>query len=460
MNRRDSLHYIMLSMVLDLLVILSSVQIARIVYLQFGNHQLSNINVLALYAVTAIAWLVISNLAHVYHPYRNYRAVDEFQRVIVANLVNLFIITGILFYAEIVLPRPFIVALFLFAMLGMLIWRSITRLTFRSLGGTQYRLRNILVVGANDVGSDVLNNVEKKQWMGLNIIGFADDDPELDYELLGGLDDVCDLVMEYNIDEVVIALSYDHPKIQAIIAQLHTTPVETHVVPNYFSIALHRAELEDWGDLQLINLRAPALYNYQRIVKRIFDFTAALLGLLVLWPIMLIIAYLIKRDSDGDALFIQERVGENGKLFRMFKFRTMYIDAEERLKDVIRYDDDGNIIHKMENDPRVTDIGRILRKTSLDELPQLWNVLKGEMSLVGPRPELPWLVEQYELWQHKRLSVPQGITGWWQINGRSDKPMHLHTEDDIYYIQNYSLLLDIFILWKTIAAVFKSEGAY
>jgi lipopolysaccharide/colanic/teichoic acid biosynthesis glycosyltransferase len=144
----------------------------------------------------------------------------------------------------------------------------------------------------------------------------------------------------------------------------------------------------------------------------------------------------------------------------MIKFRSMVLDADERLAEVVQETDDGRVIHKQENDPRVTRIGRFIRGSSLDELPQLLNVLKGEMSLVGPRPELPWLVDKYEPWQRKRFAVPQGITGWWQVNGRSDRLMHEHTEEDLFYIQNYSLLLDLRILYRTIGAVIKRSGAY
>ncbi len=159
-------------------------------------------------------------------------------------------------------------------------------------------------------------------------------------------------------------------------------------------------------------------------------------------------------------LFRQQRVGENGRLFTMYKFRSMVVNAEELQEQVNEVDEEGHIIHKKPNDPRVTRVGRFIRRYSLDELPQLFNVLKGDMSLVGPRPELPWLVEKYEPWQRKRFAVPQGITGWWQVNGRSDKPMHLHTEDDLFYIQNYSLWLDLLILWKTVWVVLRGKGAY
>jgi lipopolysaccharide/colanic/teichoic acid biosynthesis glycosyltransferase len=144
----------------------------------------------------------------------------------------------------------------------------------------------------------------------------------------------------------------------------------------------------------------------------------------------------------------------------MYKFRSMVVNAE-KLQDQVTYiSADGILIYKKADDPRVTRIGRFLRHTSLDELPQLFNVLKGDMSLVGPRPELPWLVGLYEPWQHKRFAVPQGMTGWWQINGRADKPLHLHTEDDIYYVQNYSLWMDIYILLKTPWVVVRGKGAY
>jgi exopolysaccharide biosynthesis polyprenyl glycosylphosphotransferase len=200
--------------------------------------------------------------------------------------------------------------------------------------------------------------------------------------------------------------------------------------------------------------------DFQRLTKRFFDVFVGAIALLLALPMMLVIAALIKLDSYGPVLFRQERVGENGRRFHMFKFRSMVQDAAKRSQEMITRDEQGQLVYKWRNDPRITRVGRFLRRTSLDELPQLLNVLKGEMSLVGPRPELPWVVEEYEPWQYQRFAVPQGMTGWWQVNGRSEKPMHLHTDEDLYYIKNYSLLLDVLILWKTVGAVFKRKGAY
>ena len=206
--------------------------------------------------------------------------------------------------------------------------------------------------------------------------------------------------------------------------------------------------------------QADSLTGYQRAIKRTIDVAAAGLGLIAIAPVIIAIAIAIKLDSHGPVFFRQQRVGENKRMFGMYKFRSMYTDAEQRLSEVIQHTTDGHVIHKRRNDPRVTRTGRFIRRTSLDELPQLLNVIFGDMSLVGPRPELPMLVAKYEPWQHERLRVPQGMTGWWQVNGRADKPMHLNTEEDIYYVRNYSLMLDMQIILKTVWVVLRGKGAY
>lgn len=204
----------------------------------------------------------------------------------------------------------------------------------------------------------------------------------------------------------------------------------------------------------------PSFTPSQRRVKRLFDLIIGLPFTILALPVMGLVALAIKLDSPGPALFRQQRVGEGGRLFEMWKFRSMVVDAEKAQDQINGRDDQGNLVHKRKDDPRVTRVGRFIRRFSLDELPQFFNVLKGDMSLVGPRPEMPWLVELYEPWQLQRFSVPQGLTGWWQVSGRSERLMHLHTEDDLYYIQHYSLWLDLLILWKTVWVVLGGKGAY
>jgi exopolysaccharide biosynthesis polyprenyl glycosylphosphotransferase len=232
------------------------------------------------------------------------------------------------------------------------------------------------------------------------------------------------------------------------------------IVPDLFEMVSVRAHVEDFWGVPLIGLRDPVITGFDRVFKRAFDLVVASLLLVLLSPVMLLIALAIKMESDGPALFKQERVGENGRLFSIYKFRTMIQGADKLIPKLEEQGIYANGVYKVKDDPRVTRVGRVLRRMSLDELPQLFNVLKGEMSLVGPRPEQPWIVERYESWQRKRLSVMPGMTGWWQVNGRSDRPLYLNTELDLYYIQNYSPILDIKILWKTIWVVLKGKGAY
>jgi exopolysaccharide biosynthesis polyprenyl glycosylphosphotransferase len=236
--------------------------------------------------------------------------------------------------------------------------------------------------------------------------------------------------------------------------------VRVKVVPDYFDPADTRTSQESLGDIPLSGLGDSAISGFPRLVKRIFDLVVATIGTICISPLLLSVALAIRLDSPGPAFFKQQRVGENGVLFWMYKFRSMIQDAERRQNEGEQTTSQTQIFQKSRDDPRVTRVGHWLRRTSLDELPQLFNVIKGEMSLVGPRPELTFLVELYEPWQRKRFAVPQGITGWWQVNGRSDRLMHLKTQDDLYYIQNYSLLLDLQILWMTIGVVFKGRGAF
>jgi exopolysaccharide biosynthesis polyprenyl glycosylphosphotransferase len=231
-------------------------------------------------------------------------------------------------------------------------------------------------------------------------------------------------------------------------------------VPDFFDLAFHAATIENVGGIPLIGLRDSAIDGFQRFGKRLMDLVLASIGLLLLWPLMLVVAIAIKLEDGGPILYSSARVGENGRIFYMHKFRSMVVNADKLQHIVNHVDENGKVLFKHADDPRITRLGRFLRRTSIDELPQLFNVIKGEMSLVGPRPELPWLVETYEPWQRKRFAVPQGITGWWQVNGRSDNPMHLHTDQDLYYVQHYSLWLDIQILWRTLSVVLRGRGAY
>ena len=196
------------------------------------------------------------------------------------------------------------------------------------------------------------------------------------------------------------------------------------------------------------------------MLKRAFDLFFSLLAIIITLPIMAFSILMVYFEDGFPVIFRQTRVGKDGELFKIFKIRTMVKDAEQLQNQVETRDAGENLIRKTKNDPRVTRVGRWLRRFSVDELPQLFNVLAGSMSLVGPRPEIPYLAEKYEPWQRKRFEVLPGITGWWQVNSRSDTPMYLHIEDDLYYIENYSIWLDLQIIVRTIWVVLWGKGAY
>lgn len=471
MLRRFGVNYAIFSMALDILLTCLALYLATrlvaFIPLHLTNLRGPAVVPLYIYFVVPVLWGVTFLILSVYDPKRIYKLMAELQIVGIATLASTLLLAGLLF----LMNRDFSRWVFaLFTMLDFIFllgWRVLARVIFR-FGRTPAGERKVLIIGTGEVGQRVGQMIQEYRSMGLNLTGYLDETSpsvsereEFLVHVLGRVDDVRGVVKEKGINDVVIALPQrDYAQINELVLALHDLPVNVRVVPDYFSLALYRASVEDFGGLPMINLRDPALNDVQRLIKRMFDLViSTILIIMALLP-MGIVTLLIKLDSDGPVFFRQQRVGENGRLFSMYKFRSMVSGADRMVDDVTEITDDGRVLFKKADDPRVTRIGRLLRHTSLDELPQLINVLKGDMSLVGPRPELPWLVGQYEPWQHKRLAVPQGMTGWWQINGRADKPLHLHTEEDLYYVQNYSLWMDIYILLKTPWVVVRGKGAY
>jgi len=418
---------------------------------------------LVLYLFFPLLWMLVLLVFNIYDGRKNIRVVDEFGSLTVACGMASVASAGILYFTFRDISR-FQFGLFaLLAFLILLSWRAIFRLTVYRKYARRVELRKVLILGAGSAGKRIGEQIQRESMYGLSVVGYLDDDLLKHHNgiVLGDLNQARGLVRKEHIDDVVIALPMSaHQRLTQIIAELHDLPVRVWVIPDYFSLTLHKAGVFDFAGIPMLDLRAPALDEYQRMVKRAFDLVVCVLGLPFALPLMGVIALLIKLDSPGPVIFRQQRVGENGKLFIMLKFRTMVNNAEALRKQVERMDENGNRVLKQPHDPRVTRIGKFLRQTSLDELPQIFNVLDNSMSLVGPRPEMPDFVEAYQPWQRKRFAVPQGITGWWQVNGRSDRPMHLNTEDDLYYVQHYSIWLDLQILARTVWAVLRRKGAY
>lgn len=428
---------------------------------------------LQIYILVLVCWSIGFSMLDIYNLKKNLDLVDELWRLCVAHAVVGLAFSGALYFLARDTSRLQIVY---FASLGgllLLAFRILCRLFWRSYMAERGGVRRVLIVGAGAIGRDVATTVLAHHWTGLRLVGFVDDDKESDtagfkalgtevgFPNFGPVETTVDVVKAHEIDEVIIALpGRAHDRMSKLVADLQELRISIRVVPDVLDLVFARSHTEEFGGMPLITLREPVLDPIQRFVKRVFDITFSSIVLFLILPLLLGIVVAIKLDSRGPVIFTQERVGQNGRVFGMYKFRSMVEDAEARRAEVETTSETGAIVHKVEGDPRVTRVGRLLRRFSLDELPQLFNVVKGDMSLVGPRPELPRLVETYEPWQRTRFEVPQGITGWWQVTGRSQNLMHLNTQADIDYIRNYSLWLDLEILWKTVRAVLSGEGAY
>jgi len=434
--------------------------------LSFGRPLTSAVAALdwPVYVLTIFIWGLGFILLDVYTLQKNLRIFDEVQRLTIAHIAATLTLAGALYFSFREISRLQILLFAAFSLILFIAYRLGLRFLLRLFGDKRYGSRRVLIVGAGSAGIEVAGMVEDYHWTGLHMVGFVDDNPQantLTYPHFGPIAQTVDIVQRHRINEIIFTLPRQaHVQMANLITDLESLKVNIRAVPDFLDLVFLRSAVEDFGGMAMVTLREPVLDPFQRLVKRAFDLVVALILFILTLPVTLIITIIIKLDSPGPVIFTQQRMGENQQLFAMYKFRTMVHDAESKQTLVNKTNGDGTIIHKFYDDPRVTRAGRVLRHYSLDELPQLVNIIKGEMSLVGPRPELPWLVDKYEPWQRKRFEVPQGLTGWWQVNGRADKPMHLHTEDDLYYIKNYSLWLDLQILWRTIIAMIDRRGAY
>ena len=471
MFRRFSVNFMIFSIALDFLLISLNLGLANLLRPQLSRLPFAT-TILApldlpwpLFVLFPLVWVFLLIWSTVYDGQRNFRLVDEMTSLSFGSLLASVSMAGVLYLSYRNVSRLVFISFAGSTFTLMVAWRLLMRLLFRWDYFRSATNRKMLIVGGGEIAHDLYVNIKENQAWNVEIVGFLSDGVTECFshseKVLGGLEDIRKVIEFYKIDDVVLALSLSaQERINNLVFELHELPVKVWVIPNYFTLALYKAEVVDYAGMLMLDLRAPALSENQRLVKRVFDIMVTIISLPFTLSIMGLVAIAILLDSPGAVIFKQQRVGENGRLFTMYKFRTMVKDAEELRHSVERTDENGNVIHKTQNDPRLTRTGKFLRKTSLDEFPQLFNVLKGDMSLIGPRPELPYLVKQYQAWQRKRFAVPQGITGWWQVNGRSDRPMHLHTEDDLFYIHNYSMWLDLQILLKTVWVALTRKGAF
>lgn len=326
----------------------------------------------------------------------------------------------------------------------------------------------VLVVGGTGLGRQVMEAIVAQPHLGYALIGYLDDNSlpprqrnDGHFRHLGSMDRFADCIKEGIADQVILALPFwKHNELPELVNICREAGVEFRVAPDFYELSFDRVAVNDLNGIPLLGLKELSLTGLNLVIKRTTDVILTLLAAPVLLIICGIIAILVKTDSEGPIIFQQKRVGKNGKIFTAYKFRTMVVDAEERKAELSDLNEADGPIFKIRNDPRITNIGRILRRTSLDELPQFWNVLRGEMSLVGPRPPTPNEVEKYADWHRRRLDVTPGITGLWQVLGRSDTSFDEMVRLDIYYAENWSPGMDMMILLQTIPVVLSGKGAY
>ncbi len=366
-----------------------------------------------------------------------------------------------------VFSRLLIVQAAVLVVLLLGVWRLILRIVRGYLRRRGIGVERVLVVGAGSVGLSVMRMLVARPDLGYKVVGFVDDDPERGANdlgrlpALGGVDNLPRLIDRYRVDLVIITLpSQVQRKIVKIVRECERQQVRVRTVPDLFELSMSQVQVEMLGGIPLLGLNGePHITPSARITKRAFDLTLTLLALPLALAVAGLTALAIKLDSPGPIFYTQERVGLNGRRFKVYKFRSMVVDADRMWEDLIRATGEDPRHPKLQDDPRITRVGRIIRRFSIDELPQLWNIARGEMSWVGPRPAIPQEVELYEPWHMQRLHVLPGLTGLWQVSGRSEVPFEEMCLLDIYYIENWSLGLDIQIILRTIPHVLLAYGA-
>lgn len=400
---------------------------------------------------------------HLYDSFRMQSLAEEVGRVGRSSIWAVFLLTLLVFY----LRYDFVARAFL-PLFGLLVvtfvggQRVIIRLFARSLRSRGYNLRNIVLVGTGQRAGQIAQAIQEHSYWGLYLLGQVVEDenanPTPRVPILGQLTSFQSILSMRVVDGVVFA------DIHSTMAEVRTAFLHClEVGITAYSCALPFEDLmcpvrfEELGEVKLLTFPTNRHDGYRLLWKRVFDIICSLTCLAVFSPVMLISAILIKLTTRGSVLFRQERVGINGRVFTCYKFRTMVPGADELKAKLNGFNEMDGPVFKIRNDPRVTKIGRLLRRTSVDELPQLFNVLLGHMSIVGPRPPLPEEVKKYEPWQRRRLSVRPGITCLWQVNGRNALDFQSWMKLDLHYIDNWSWSLDLRILLLTLPAMFRGH---
>jgi len=395
---------------------------------------------------------------------------DEVSRMSYATATGVALLMAFTFFFR---PLAFSRLLLFWVLVFIVVLIGLARFVRRWILVTRYHrgigVDRALVVGSGEVGRSVIRTLLARPDLGFQAIGYLHAGTTENnigsgrIPHLGGFSQLSDILADENVDVDTVFVALPNRQQEEIeesvrLCQLHG--VHSRVVPDLLQLSLNRVEFNNMAGIPMLSVREVRISTFERLIKRAIDLTISLLLVIPVLIITGLIVLAIRLESPGPAFFWQERVGMKGKRFKMVKFRSMVVDAESQKEQLQQMNEASGPIFKIKNDPRLTRVGRIIRRLSLDELPQLYNVLRGEMSLVGPRPPLPEEVAEYQSWHMQRLEVKGGITGLWQVSGRSDLTFDEQCLLDIYYIENWSLSLDIRLMIQTIPYSLFGKGAY
>jgi len=470
------------SMVTDVILVLSAFWFAHVIRNKYmigmSAEFLGKIYVIDERALEfSDVWLLVLIIPFSLFLFRHYGAyhsarLSSFGRVISAYMSGLLALLIILVLMHDIFPQLHIsrlISVMFIVLTGLFITlkEKVVFFIMHHIRGMGLNLRNVLIVGSGPRALEVLNALEDHPEWGLRLTGFIDPDPKRvglevsGHMVVGTVDDLSRVLDEKVVDEVFIAMPRSwFQLVEEVIRTCETSGIRAHLRFDLFNPAIAKPVFHDLFGFKLLSFETTSMLNFQLILKLWFDIIISFILILFFSPLLFIVALLVKTSSPGPILFKQERMGLNGRKFMMYKFRSMYEDAEKHLEELNGMNEMSGPVFKIADDPRVTTIGEFIRKYSIDELPQLFNVLQGDMSLVGPRPPVYREVVEYQRWQRRRLSMRPGITCTWQVSGRNDIGFDEWMELDLQYIDNWSFWLDFKLLLKTIPAVLVGKGAH
>jgi exopolysaccharide biosynthesis polyprenyl glycosylphosphotransferase len=452
----------------DLAIILISTLLALHVRFGNGEESVSGISYPVLSIVLVPVWLGALVVARAYEVRYLGTGADEFKRVSGGSLRLMAVLAIVAYSFHIQVARGYVAIALPVGTVLLLLGRYAQRRLLHTRRKRGQFMRRVIVVGGVDGVRDLAGQLVREPYVGYSLVGAClPSSSEAfaipDVPVLGSLTQVLEAVSESGADTVAVASGpgMSPAVLRRLSWELEGTGVSLVVAPALLDVAGPRISVRPVAGLPLLHVEEPELSGLRQAMKVTVEWMFATAAFLLALPLLIVLAIMVRVDSQGAPLFRQTRVGKNGREFTVYKLRTMRADAESLLESLREQNESNDgLLFKIREDPRVTRVGRFLRKWSLDEVPQLWNVVRGDMALVGPRPPLPGEVAQYGAEVARRLLVRPGITGLWQVSGRANLSWDDSVRLDLYYVENWSLALDAMIVWKTVFAIFRQEGAY